>query len=274
MLDRWSMVFACLLTGLCCILAPAQEPTLDLKSSLVAVQEGELPIILSAPHGGKEPIPNVPERRGEGLTKGPSGFFTGRDVGTEELTQELAQAIAKRMGKKPYLVVARFHRKYIDANRPIDVALESASARPIYEHYHGTLAKYCLEVQKRFGRGLLLDLHGQGTARDTIFRGTNNGKTVQLLRDRFGEPAHVGPNSFFGLLKAQGWKIAPDGNGRETSGFTGGHIVQTYGSHTGYGIDAIQLEMGADFRSADQRSEVARKLAEVVQQFAQQYLSQ
>src|SRR5579884_4228768 len=102
----------------------------EVKGDLVATQEGELPVILSAPHGGLRPIPGVPERKGDGLAKGPSGFFTGRDTGTEELALQIARAIEAKMGKKPYYVIARFHRKYIDANRPPEIAYESPKARP------------------------------------------------------------------------------------------------------------------------------------------------
>ena len=114
-----------LLTGLSPEWAEGQDKDAKLATSkLVATQEGTLPIILSAPHGGDQPVPGVPERKGEGLIKGPSGFFTGRDVGTEQLCYEAAKAIEAKMGKKPYYVVARFHRKFIDPNRPADIAYE------------------------------------------------------------------------------------------------------------------------------------------------------
>src|SRR6188768_4098694 len=62
----------------------AEEP-----SRFVHTQVGELPIIVSAPHGGALEVPDVPPRKGEGLEKGPSGYFTGRDVGTEELAEQV-----------------------------------------------------------------------------------------------------------------------------------------------------------------------------------------
>ena len=42
-------------------------------SRFVRTQAGELPIILSAPHGGKLDVPDVAVRKGEGLAKGGSG---------------------------------------------------------------------------------------------------------------------------------------------------------------------------------------------------------
>src|SRR4051812_28895668 len=84
---------------------------------LVMVAEGKLPIILSAPHGGANPIDGVPERKGEGIPHKPGKFVTSRDTGTEELAGMIADAIEARMHKRPYMVVAKFHRKYCDANR-------------------------------------------------------------------------------------------------------------------------------------------------------------
>src|SRR5262249_16851956 len=94
--------------------AVAAEPAVP-PSNLVATQQGSLPIILSAPHGGTHEVPGVTSRKGEGLARNGKGFAISRDTGTEELTYALADAIEKHLGKKPYFIVAKFHRKYIDA---------------------------------------------------------------------------------------------------------------------------------------------------------------
>lgn len=253
--------------------ALAQEPKKPATSDLVAVQEGKLPIILSAPHGGTKPIPDVPARTGEGMTKGGAGYFTGRDVGTEELAHAVAEAIEAKLKAKPYFVIARFHRKYLDANRPTAIGMESEKARPTYDAYHDHLAKFCRDVQKKYGRGLLLDIHGQGSAADTVFRGTANGKSVKLLVERFGKDAHEGPKSLFGFLAAGGWKVYPTEAGApEKPGLNGGYITRHYGSSDTYGIDAYQLEFGGDYRKKEHRAETARKLAEAVARYAELYL--
>src|SRR5262245_23656083 len=98
---------------------------------LVTVVEGKLPIILSAPHGGSAPIEGVPERKGEGIPHKPGKFVTSRDTGTEELEAAIADAIEARMKKRPYLVAAKFHRKYCDANRVAAEAYEESKAKPV-----------------------------------------------------------------------------------------------------------------------------------------------
>jgi hypothetical protein len=93
------------------------------------------------------------------------------------------------------------------------------------------------------------------------------------LKQRFGEQAHIGEQSLFGLLKKQGWKVYPDPfDEREKSGFTGGFIVQTYGSHNAIGIDAVQLELGAEYRTKGAREKIASQIAEAVFEYSQLYL--
>ena len=246
------------------------SPPQEASTPLVATQEGDLPLILSAPHGGSKEIPGVPPRKGEGIKKGPSGFVTARDGGIEELAHEIAAAVLRRTGKKPYLVAASFHRRYLDCNRPASVAYEHDGAKAVYEEYHGALAKYCAAAVKKFGGGLVVDLHGQGSARDKVFRGTQNGRTTALMQERFGKEFHAGPRSLLGMLKARGWAVHPEDEGQEQSGFTGGYIVQTCGRREA-GTDAIQFEFGADFRGAERRKATAETMAEALAEFVKLY---
>ncbi len=241
---------------------------------MVVVNEGQLPIIISAPHGGLFQIPNVEARQGKGMETGPKGFFIGRDGGTEELANDIVKAIETKFGRRPYSVISSVDRKYLDPNRPADIAYEDADAKPVYDRYHEALTEQCQSILNKFRGGLLLDIHGQGSKSDTVFRGTNNGKTVSRLREKFGELAHIGEKSMFGLMKTQGWTVFPDPyNGREQPGFTGGFIVRTYGSHQAMGIDAMQLEFGAEYRTKGNRKKIAEQLANAIEEYATLYLN-
>lgn len=235
--------------------------------------QGTLPIVISAPHGGNLAVPGVPPRTGEGLQTGPAGFFTARDSGTEELALLLVEKLEERFQQKPSYVVSRVHRKFVDFNRPPAIAVEHERTRVIYDTYHQHLKMCCRDARSVYGSGLLLDVHGQGSSSVTVFRGTKNGQTVTALTSRFGEQAHTGENCFFSLLKQQGWTVFPDPfDRREQSGFTGGYIVQTYGSHRGDGIDAVQLEFGSRYRTKTIRELTANQLADAVVKYAELYL--
>ncbi len=241
-------------------------------AELVIVRKGTLPIIISAPHGGRVAVPGVPERKGVGIEQ----FVTVRDQNTDLLAESLADELEKQLGGKPWVVIARFDRSFIDANRPPERSYENAAAKPVYDAYHDPLIAACKAVKTKHGRGLLLDVHGQGVHPNSICRGTRNGKTVSLLVDRFGWPALVGKNSVMGRLEKSGYRVLPKCDSppetKEEPKFAGGHMVGTYGSHTGYGIDAIQLEFGVNFRTREAYPKMAKDLADAVYAFHEAYL--
>lgn len=243
--------------------SPAQNQAEPQK--LLLLWAGSLPIILSAPHGGREPIPGVAPRRGVGVAQ----FTAERDNNTAELAEAVATKLVGRLGGKPFLVVARFERKYLDANRSAAAAYESPAAKPFYDAYHEALEDATLRVGERWGSGLLLDIHGQGAEAETIFRGTDNGKSVSALQRRFGKEALHGPKSIVGQLAAKGYKILPDGagDGREHR-YSGGYTTRTYGTK----IDAIQLEFGTNLRRRANLERTAGDLAYAIEVFAQTYL--
>ena len=133
-------------------------------STLVVASKGTLPLLLTVPHDGGDTIGWVPAR-----SKG----AVVRDVGTRELAERVAALLEQRLGKRPYVVIATFSRKYLDANRSDNEAMESEDVLPAYRAYHGRIAAYVAELKARCPAGaLLLDVHGQSQDPDTTFRGT------------------------------------------------------------------------------------------------------
>lgn len=239
-------------------------------ADLLTTQKGDLPIIISAPHGGRKAIPDCPERKGKGVPM----FTNVNDVNTDELTKRILAAIEKKLKAKPYGVIAHFERKYADVNRKPEDGVEDDKAKPYYEAYHAFLAESRAAVQKEWGRGILLDIHGHGADPATIFRGTNDGKTVKHLLDRFGTAGLTGENSVLGQLAANGYTVFPanDAKGKENPRFGGGYIVTTYGSKDGGAVDALQLEIGGKMRMRATMDTFAANLADAVAGYAKEYL--
>jgi hypothetical protein len=120
---------------------------------------------------------------------------------------------------------------------------------------------------------LLLDIHGQAAEGNVIFRGTSHGRSVEDLIQRFGTQALSGPRSILGQLALSGYSILPDPSGVDReSRFSGGHTVQTYGSHRNSGIDAMQLEFGTRLRARDNLDRTATNVAAAITVFAKEYL--
>jgi N-formylglutamate amidohydrolase len=235
---------------------------------LIAIETGTLPIVLSAPHGGQEPIPGVPERK------------TGTRV-SDEYTGEIASLVADELERelhaRPSVVRALFHRKYLDANRAEAEALEDPGARPVYAAYHAAIRRFVDAARRRSpGRALLVDLHGQNKQPDALVRGIRDGKTVKALLARAGAEALVGSRSIFSGLSAAGYKIDPPlgaPGAKENRSFDGGYTVATYGSANADGIDAIQIEIGRELRhDPAPRKKLAHDLAVAIATFYRAYI--
>ena len=264
---------ACTLLALSLVSAPAAQ-----TNEFLQVQRGELPVIITAPHGGSLAIPGVPKRVGpEGELK--SGkFVTGQDARTFELATTTAKRVEELTGKKPYLVAMKAHRQFVDPNRPEKEAVEHPNAQVVHAAFHGQVREFVDELRKKFPQGaLLLDIHGQAASSNTIYRGTQNGTTVMKMVEKHGAVALTGEHSILGYLATKGINVSPTntppGSPRETSGFSGGYIVRSYGSHMTNGVDAIQLEFGGSFRmDAGKREETAKFLAEAIKAYTEKYL--
>jgi len=236
---------------------------------LLTLWAGSLPIILAAPHGGREAIPGVAPRRGVGVAQ----FAVERDSNTAELAEAVAVKLRERLGATPFLVIARFERKFVDANRAAAAAYESPEAKPYYDGYHRALRDAVAHTRQKWGGGLLLDIHAQGAQPEAIYRGTDNGRSVIAMQQRHGKAALTGPKSILGYLAAKEYRILPDlaGSERETR-YTGGYTTRIYGSHRDTKIDAIQLELGSSLRAKANLQRTAGDLAQAIEVFAREFL--
>ena len=252
-------------------LTACAAPEAELKSPIL-IQDGTVPIILTAPHGGTGRVPGVERER-----RDPDGN-TNRDWRTDEITELLASRLQRLLGARPYVVMARFHRKYIDANEPESRAYEDPDARPYYLAYHATIRSFVDEVLQDHLGGLLIDIHGQSKAgyRDKICRGTRYGSTVTHLTRQYGVDALIGPNSILGRLETSGYEVFPPNvpprEGDEFPCYDGGYTVLEYGSHHDDGIDALQLEIGRSIREDGPPREFVEALAEAIAVFYEEYL--
>lgn len=249
---------------------------------LVLVRRGTLPIILTAPHGGRLDVPGAPERNVKDSTVTAAsrkwgGAVATADPNTDVLATRIADGVEKLTGRAPYLVVARFKRKYIDANRPAELAYAGAQAAPYYDLYHRSIREFMDEVRRNHPAGLLIDVHGQAKDPEVLMRGTINGESVQALVRRAGVESILGSSGLFGRLEAVGFKVFPSNQlplwGRnEDAGFNGGYTVRSYGSHAAGGIDAVQFEFGTRYRQAKVLEKSAADAARAIADFYRVHL--
>ena len=246
------------------------------EKNLVSRHRGTLPVILSCPHDGKEVPRGVPKRTGSNPDCPP--FNTSRDLHTREITEGVAQRLLDLFGEAPYVVIAEFHRQYIDANRPADCGFEVSAAQPFYDEYHNTLRSFVDEIRaENGGLGLLFDIHGTRVIESDpadLYLGTDNGKTVLRLQ-QIDPQVLWRRRSLRGLLgpETAGYVISPKQQGTpETPAVDGGYAVRTYGSSQPDGLDAIQIEIASPLRdNRDKRAAFIENLGSAIGNLVDRY---
>jgi N-formylglutamate amidohydrolase len=250
---------------------------------------GELPIVLSAPHGGRLAPKELPNRTNGRLQ---------RDALTAELAMEMREALRRRYGSGPHLVICHLARVKLDANREIEEAAQGgAVAEKAWFEYHGFLSEAEVAVMSKFPRGLYLDIHGHSHEKQRVELGYLLGKDeIQWPPQRLNLPEVAvrssirplaqssdedfasllkGPTSLGGLLEQRGVPSIPAPGAQVDSAdlyFNGGYNTRRHGSLDGVGLDAIQLEVPRKFRNekAD-REALARALADALEPYFEKH---
>ncbi len=140
-------------------------------------------MIISVPHGGLVDVPTIPYRLSGCPVQGTSpddpkeercdfeaphhdrsciGYNCPVTTVTDDFTIDLALTIANRLeqvtGRRPHVVQCNMIRTKVDVNRGVGEAAQgNMIATQVFNDYHN----YINEAKKSFGRGLVLDLHGQ-----------------------------------------------------------------------------------------------------------------
>ena len=217
---------------------------------------GNIPLILSAPHGGEVAPDDIEDRT--------SGVFDLDDF-TLELTQDIINEFYTQTGKTPYVVIGEISRKKVDLNRQRDVAFEDEKAEVIYDEFHRQIQKSEKEIDEEFGKGLYIDIHGQSHPKgyaefgyllfndmlkleDTHLEDHQNQTSIRTLCKFSSEPfleQLKGKHSLGSLMCSEGYDSIPsmkipyatDGNY-----FEGAYDTIRYGSLKGGNISGIQIE--------------------------------
>jgi hypothetical protein len=63
------------------------------------------------------------------------------------ITEGIAQSLLGTFGEAPYVVIAEFHRRLVDANRPERCAFEHPDANPYYDEYHNIIRDFVNEIR-------------------------------------------------------------------------------------------------------------------------------
>jgi len=234
--------------------------------------QGNLPIIISVPHGGTLKIEEIPERM--------SGI-RGIDKNTIEIAEELIEQIKRKYllqkndPKLPSFVFSLVSRSQIDLNREKSTAYVNTSmlAKNIYQFYHSKLEEYIYHNLKIFNKSLLIDIHGfESDKRPPGFRdvelilGTNNLKTLFPESKPKREHGNNVRGKIIKRFNKIGIQIAPGHHLRREFVLTGGYITKKYGATNIKNSQSIQIEFSDKIRIHDKelRKKALCNLTEII----------
>jgi len=207
---------------------------------------GDYPLLVTCPHDGRDQPPGVPERPDE--QAGCARIKKLADLSTRAIATGVCEAIEARTGASPSLVLARFHRRFIDANRAASCAFEAPAAAPFYKAYHRRIRLGLDAIRRDFPkRGLLVDIHGAADLADRpdiqVLLGTDGHESIARLLE-------LDPNMLWrrgGLVKkleSAGFGVVPaTSTAPEHVNFDGGFTIRRYGASRTTGLDAVQVEI-------------------------------
>ncbi|MCC7505889.1 MAG: hypothetical protein IT259_11335, partial [Saprospiraceae bacterium] len=148
------MSLLCLLCGLLSAQTFTPGQTYFGVNNYVEYRAGNLPIIISAPHGGDMAPAAIPDRTCPNAV-------TVNDGNTQALCRQIDTAIQMRFGCYPHIVINRLARRKLDANRDLpEAACDNPLAEQAWFDYHEFIDSAKTAVTATYGRGIFIDLHG------------------------------------------------------------------------------------------------------------------
>ena len=252
----------------------------------VEFREGNIPLIIVAPHGGDLKPQWIENRdcKGSVITK---------DLYTLDIAFQVENEL-KNKGYQPYIVYAKIHRIKLDLNRSLETShCEDDTSNELWQLFHDQIFNYRQEIISKFNRGLLIDFHRHGHPIQRIELGyllksdmlrelsndvsvvpysetsissliENHPKNKQLGDLLFGETA------LGSLLSKNGFPTVPSSIDRAPKSgepfFSGGTNTRKYGSKYQNGVDAIQLELNRNGlrQDSEDRERFSRVFAKIL----------
>jgi hypothetical protein len=240
------------------------------SNAYVSYHEGNLPIVISVPHGGGLMPVEIPNRTCQSAV-------WAQDAFTLELAQRIDSSFFEWTGCRPHIIYSNLHRRKLDPNRNLSAgACGNPDAVLAWEEFHGfieTAQEAASEAHD--GEVFFLDLHGHGNAIQRIELGyllfddelelpdaTLNGPTYvgyssiqNLVANNAGNLSHAallrGPQALGTLLGNRGFPSVPSEQipapGTSSNYFSGGYITANHTSYAiGNNVNGVQVECNYD----------------------------
>jgi hypothetical protein len=279
------------------VFGQAYEPGSSYRlGGYVEYLHGNMPLVISVPHGGYDQPDTIPEREGK--------FAKNQDIYTIEIAHQMYNHMYEISGKYPYVVINHLHRTRLDANRNItEAANGNPAAEEVWRIYQSRIDSITNHISETCGAGLFIDLHGHRHRvermelgylisaeelrldDDVLNSGLLNEYTSirHLLDNRAGGLSVAemirGDKSLGSMLVKRGQACMPSKQVPYPDPgepyFTGGFNTMQHGSRYGGNIDGIQIEIDLSTRSKKgKQKKVAQDVSEALIEFLNTHYDQ
>jgi len=253
---------------------------------------GDLPLIVSVPHGGIVSLPNEAIRDCKGAV-------TVTDSKTIELVKEIEKAFLEKYNARPFIILSNLSRKHLDQNRDIEEATcGNKSLERTWHQFHDNIDTAIALAVKKFGKAIYIDLHGHGHTKQRLELGYNltanelrktdveknqlatKSSMVNLIdTDKNVDLAQLltGDNAFGTLISSAGFGAVPSKQDtaplEEDKYFNGGYNTRRYTSSKYPNVFGWQIESNfKGVRDTAGRPAFAKAFVEVMGQYFKTYL--
>ncbi len=264
-------------------------------TGFVEYRSGNFPLIISIPHGGSVVTDNLPVRTKDNCPD--PAFTTVYDTYTPELGDLVDSIVFARTGKYAHVIYCKLKRTYVDMNRQPEYAIPqgSSATKVVYDKYHDFIIEAKTSVTKSFGKGLILDFHSHGHAKQEVEIGYQlSSSTLNLSDSDLNKESIAASSGIYNLYKSVSSKTTfsqlirgensfgtlfynnqvasipskQSPSPGDTPYFSGGYITKFHGSGTSGTVDAIQLEFHSECRREPSvRKKTAEQLVKTVDEY-------
>lgn len=253
---------------------------------------GDLPLIISVPHGGTTMLPDV-------ATRSCKGAVTVTDSKTIELVKEIEKAFLAKYKARPFIIISNLSRKHVDQNRDLEEGTcgDKAMEKP-WHQFHDYIDTAVVLATKKFGKAVYIDLHGHGHTKQRLELGYN--LTAEELRNLDSKDSKqvskssvinlltndkkldleqllIGADAFGTLIAKQGFDAVPSKQDvaplTEDKYFNGGYNTKRYTSIKYPSIFGFQIESNfKGVRDASGRPAFATAFVDAMETYFKTYL--
>lgn len=256
---------------------------------------GDLPLIISVPHGGTTVSPDVPVRNCKDAV-------TVTDSKTIELVKEIEKAFLEKYNARPFIIISNLSRKNVDQNRAIqEGTCSDKSMEKPWNQFHDYIDTAIVLATKKFGRAIYIDLHGHGHTKQRLELGyslsadelrsldsnpKNNSKVaskssvanlITIDKTKDINQLLIGDNAFGTLITKAGFDAVPSKQDvaplEGDKYFNGGYNTRRYTSSKYPNVFGWQIESNfKGVRDAAGRPAFANAFAEVMDNYFKLYI--